>query len=156
MVEEGTITEVRGTRARVIVRRSAMCEGCQSQGVCKSLGGGKDMEAEALNRVGAKVGDRVLLRLDTSFFLRIAFLVYMVPVLALLGGAVAGLKLGPNYSLEPELSSVIFGFGAFAITFLLVYLMGIFTKARSEHIPEIVKILPLPAPELIMPEDEQE
>jgi len=156
VVEEGIIIEVTETRARVIVRRSEMCEECQGKGVCKSLGGGNDMEAEALNRIGAKVGDRVLLQLDTSFFLKIAFIVYMVPVLALIGGAVAGLKLGPAYAFEPELGSVLFGFGAFSITFLIIYLIGVFKKARSEHIPEIVKILPLPAPELIMQEDEQE
>ena len=41
-----------------------MCESCSSHGACQVLGGGKEMEIEALNVAHAKPGDQVLLTLE--------------------------------------------------------------------------------------------
>jgi sigma-E factor negative regulatory protein RseC len=141
LVEEGTITKVVGSKALVLVGKSSMCDGCHSRSVCKNLGGGKTMEAEANNSAGGKVGDRVLLKLDTSLFLRITFLVYIIPVLALIAGAIIGVKFGPQYSFNPELASLVLSVSAFIITFLILYVVGKLAKVKQKYIPEIVKII---------------
>ena len=141
MVEEGTITKVVGSKALVLVGRSSMCDGCHSRSVCKNLGGGKTMEAEANNSAGGKVGDRVLLKIDTSLFLRMTFLVYMIPVFALIAGAVIGVKFGTRYSWNPELASLVLSVSAFVITFLVIYVIGKRARVKQRYTPEIVKII---------------
>jgi sigma-E factor negative regulatory protein RseC len=141
VVEEGTITKVYDSKALVQVGKSSMCEGCQSRSLCKNLGGGKTMEAEAKNSAGGKVGDRVLLKIETSLFLRITFIVYIIPVLALIAGAIIGVKCGPQYSFNPELASVVLSVSAFIIAFMIIYVIGKRTKGKQGYMPEIVKIL---------------
>jgi sigma-E factor negative regulatory protein RseC len=141
LVEEGTITKVLGSKALVLVERSSMCDGCHSKSVCKNLGGGKNMEAEANNGAGGKVGDRVLLKIDTSLFLRLTFIVYMIPVLALIAGAIIGVKFGPQYSFNPEFASLVLSVSAFIIAFLVIYVIGKRTKVKQRYMPEIVKII---------------
>ena len=81
--EQGTVTKVSGDKAWVRTRRSSMCDGCKSQGVCHSLGGTENMEAEALNSAGAKDGDRVILKISSGALWKISFLFYMIPVIFL-------------------------------------------------------------------------
>ena len=100
--EQGTIIKTNGNNAWVRVKRSTMCECCKSRSSCETLGGGGDMEAEALNTAGGKVGDRVLLRISSKSLLKISFIFYMTPVLALIIGAVIGNKIGEKLSLNPD------------------------------------------------------
>ena len=54
MTEEGMVKKTMGDKAWVVTRRSEMCEACASQGACTALGGGKEMEVEAINAAKAK------------------------------------------------------------------------------------------------------
>ena len=49
MTEEGVVNRTMGSKAWIVTSRSDMCESCSSHGACKVLGGGKEMEVEALN-----------------------------------------------------------------------------------------------------------
>jgi sigma-E factor negative regulatory protein RseC len=141
MLEEGTITRTTDRNAWVRIGRSTMCDHCGSKSACKTLGGGRVMEAEVRNTAGGKVGDRVLLKIDTSSFLKITFLVYIIPIIALIAGALIGMKLAPEYSLNPELSSILFGVIAFVLSFLFIHRFGKYAKKRQKYMPAIVKIL---------------
>ncbi len=141
MLEEGTITRTDDNYAWVRVGRSSMCDHCGSKSACRTFGGGRIMEAEARNEAGGQVGDRVLLRIDNSSFLKITFLVYLVPVLALIAGALVGIELAPKYSLNPEQSSLVFGISAFVLSFLIVHRFGKRVKKGQKYMPAIVKIL---------------
>ena len=141
MKEEGIVTGTNGELAQVKVRRSEACSGCGSQGVCHSLGGDVDMEVEAMNTAGGGVGDRVQLELPSSSVVKIAFLVYMIPVICLVAGAIAGTKLAPSLSLDPELSALGLAVFGFAAAFLVVRKIGQAMGAKKEYRPEIVKVL---------------
>ncbi|MGD8433881.1 MAG: SoxR reducing system RseC family protein, partial [Syntrophobacterales bacterium] len=105
MTEEGMVKRTMGTKAWVVTTRSEMCEACASQGACKVLGGGKEMEVEAMNTAQAKPGDQVLLTLEDQSLIKLSFLVYMFPILALIAGAALGQKVGPLLSINQELAS---------------------------------------------------
>ena len=141
MNEEGTVTEASGEVARVKVRRSEACSGCGSQGVCHSLGGDVDMEVEAMNTAGGAVGDRVLLALPSSSVVKMAFLVYMIPVICLVAGAVAGSRLASSLSLNSELTALGLAALGFAVAFLVVRKIGQAMGKKREYRPEIVKVL---------------
>ncbi len=141
--EEGTITKVAGDKAWVRTRRSSMCEGCKSSRVCFSLGGGEDMETEAANTIGGRVGDRILLKISSKSLWKISFILYMIPVIFLVSGAIVGQKIGEKYfpSLEPELCSLLSSILACALSYLIVRIFAKRVRGNRNYMPEIVKII---------------
>jgi sigma-E factor negative regulatory protein RseC len=84
------------------------------------MGGGKEMEVEALNPIGAAPGDRVLIRFDTSKLMGISFFLYIFPILLLIVGAIVGQKIAPMLGMNPSVASALGGFALFGVAFLLV------------------------------------
>jgi len=118
-----------------------MCEACASHGACKIMGGGKEMEVEALNAAHARPGDQVLVTLENQSLVKLSFLVYMFPILALILGAVLGQKLGSALAIDVELTS--FGLGAllFGFAFLLVRIKDKKLGQAGQTTPKVAQII---------------
>jgi sigma-E factor negative regulatory protein RseC len=98
--ERGVVVEERGGTALVRASESSHCSGCAAAGSCRG-GAGKERVVEALNGIGAREGDEVLMAVPSGALLKASFQVYMVPVLGILAGAgaaqaVAGALAGPE------------------------------------------------------------
>jgi len=144
MVEEvGVVVRVEGDLAIVKTKRSSLCDGCHSGGFCKALGGASDMEVAARNEVGAKAGDEVRVTVDSKTFLKASFLVYMVPVTALILGALLGAKVGPALSpgASSDLFPVAFGILFLVLSFVLMRVWAKGTKRGEQYCPVISEIL---------------
>ena len=141
MSEEGIVKRTIGTKAWVVTTRSEMCEACASQGACKVLGGGKEMEVEAINSAQAKPGDQVLLTLEDQSLIKLSFLVYMFPILALIAGAALGQKVGPLLSINKELASFGLGAIAFGLAFLIVRKKDKKLERTGAVIPKVTRII---------------
>jgi sigma-E factor negative regulatory protein RseC len=144
MLEEvGVVVRVEGEMAVVKTRRSSMCDGCHSGGFCKALVGGSDMEVAARNGVGAKLGDEVRITIASKTFLKASFLVYMVPVTALILGALLGSTVGR--SLYPgdssDLFPVVFGLVFFFLSFIVMRVWARGIKGGEQYCPVISEIL---------------
>jgi sigma-E factor negative regulatory protein RseC len=141
ITEEGIVKKTIGTKAWVVTKRSEMCEACASHGACNSLVGGKEMEVEAINNVQASPGDLVLLTLEDQSLVKLSFLVYMFPILALLAGAALGQKVAPILGTNLELTS--FGLGAifFGLAFLLVRIKDKKLGQTGAIIPKVTRII---------------
>lgn len=141
MNEEGCITKVIGNKAWVLAQRNSMCESCDHKASCTPMGGDKRIEIEALNTANAKIGDRVVVSLNTSSFMKIAFLVYMLPLISLIIGVVTGLNFGRHYGYNEELSSLLTGLSFFAVTFLVIKRISKKMSNQRKYMPEITKII---------------
>ena len=141
ITEQGVVKRTIGTKAWVITTRSEMCESCASHGACKVLGGGKEMEVEAINDAQARPGDQVLLTLEDQSLVKLSFLVYLFPILALIAGAAIGQKIAPSLGTNPELSS--FGLGAifFGLAFFLVRIKDKKLEKTGAVIPKVARII---------------
>lgn len=141
--EAGLVLRVEGELAVVKTKRSAMCDGCGCGGFCRALGGGSDMEVAARNEAGAKVGDAVRVTVPPKTFLKASFLVYMVPVAALIVGALLGSTLGPSLSpgVSSDLFAVVFGLTLFCLSFALLRVWARGTKGGEKYYPVISEIL---------------
>ena len=84
--EEGIIitTDPGAGTARIRTARTDACESCTAKGACDMIGGGKEMEVEAVNGVGAKVDDRVVFDIESASVLKATFLIYLFPVLCMI------------------------------------------------------------------------
>jgi sigma-E factor negative regulatory protein RseC len=101
LTEEGVVKELKGERARVTTQRGAACADCGTRHACKALGGSDEAEITALNRAEARVGDVVELVLPEKALLWASVMVYLLPIVCLLIGAV----LGNAYHREMGLSA---------------------------------------------------
>ena len=79
--EQGVVIRTVDKIAVVKTKRSEACEGCSSKDSCASKG--NDMEVEAVNRIGAKTGDGVVIQIQTRPFLKATFLLYLFPILCI-------------------------------------------------------------------------
>jgi sigma-E factor negative regulatory protein RseC len=98
------------------------------------MGGGKDMDVEAVNKIGAKADDRVVIAFESSSLLKASFLIYLFPVICMIAGALIGQKLSLKYDLNESLFSA----GA---AFLFVRIIGNRMAQKDTYRPRIIKIL---------------
>ncbi|MBW2123410.1 MAG: SoxR reducing system RseC family protein [Deltaproteobacteria bacterium] len=119
------------------------CEGCASRGVCHALGGGREREVTAVNRAGAAAGDRVLISIGSGSFLKASFVVYLVPVLALIVGSV----IGKTYSASiwaggnPDVVSILAGLVSFGACLGVIRLFSGFLRGDSRYYPVIERVV---------------
>lgn len=144
MTEEGKITKIQGDKAWILIQRTTMCDSCSSSGMCNTIGGGKYMEVMAFNTAKGIIDDMVILSMVTSSLYKITFLVYLLPVLALLAGAIAGIRLGTLLSYDPELTSLCLALFSLITTFLLVRIIGKRMSNNKKYLPEVIKIIKPP------------
>ncbi|MEW5744800.1 MAG: SoxR reducing system RseC family protein [Nitrospirota bacterium] len=142
MEEIGIVKEISGPKAFVTVQKQSSCESCPGGSVCKAVGG-SEAAVEAVNEAGARVGDRVRVTFKPYTYLKGTALIYGIPSLMLIVGAVIGKEYLSGFfpSIDPDLMSAIGGFGLFAITFLLLKLWSVRYEGKKEYMPVIVEIL---------------
>lgn len=117
--------------ARVEITRSSACgDNCASCGLCP----GRSATVEAENRQGAITGDTVIIDMADKKVLGAAFLVYIVPLIALIAGYFAA-----NAVFGSEALGIIFGFALMLLTFALLMLADKRIKhCYTPHITQIV------------------
>ena len=100
MIEEtGQVVEVQGEFAWIESERSSTCGGCSVRSGCGTAAlakvlGQRRVRLRVLNHVNARVGDTVVVGIAESGLVRGSLAVYVVPLAAFLGGALAGQVLG--------------------------------------------------------------
>src|SRR3989304_2983302 len=140
MEEIGIVKSVEGVTAKVTVAKKSVCDKCTA-GTCLITGEGA--EIAALNTAGAEAGQKVRVALKPFSYIKGSIIVYGVPALSLVVGAVLGKEVFSKYmpGTDPELVSAIFGFGALAVSFGLVKLWSMAAEKRVEYKPVIEEIL---------------
>lgn len=134
--EEGIITRTEGETAWIKVRRSSMCEVCNSKIICNTLSDGNTMEAEVYNPLNGKIGDRVEFMISSSSLLKITSLLYIIPVIFLLTGSI----LGYSFLSPPEFFAMILGLSGFAISYFFIRFISLIMAKKRKFTPEIVRI----------------
>ena len=141
MIEEiGIVTSTDGTTAHVNVPKKTTCEGCTA-GTC--IAGEQSMEIVAFNKAGAKSGQKVKVLIQSSAYLKGTMVIYGVPALALVLGAVFGKEFMPELFTEtdPDILSAIFGFGFMGLSFIGVKMWANVKAYKTESGPVVEEIL---------------
>ncbi|BES72486.1 alginate biosynthesis regulator MucC [Marinobacter nanhaiticus D15-8W] len=105
MIEEsGTVVALEGDEVWVQTIRQSSCGSCSArkgcgQGALASITDGRANQVRVRNTCGAGVGDHVVLGIEESQLLRASLLVYALPLLGLLVGALVGAGLWPGLDL---------------------------------------------------------
>ncbi|MCK4987578.1 MAG: SoxR reducing system RseC family protein, partial [Desulfobacterales bacterium] len=140
--EQGVVLRTDSGAAWVKTVRSSNCEGCTAKGSCHTMGGGRDMEVKAVNSVGARVGDRIVLSFETAALLKATFLIYVFPIILLIVGAALGQVLAPLIGFSPSALSVLLGFAFFFTALFIVKARANKMAKKNAYQPKITKIIP--------------
>ncbi len=140
-IEEGIVARVEGDLAIVVATRAEACHKCSAKGTCTALGGtAKRTEVQATNPIGARPGDRVAVSLPGSSIVGAAGLLYFLPAVALIAGAMAGHFGGGGAGLDPDLAAAIGAVAALLVSLGVVALVGRRLGRRSAFTPRISQI----------------
>lgn len=138
--EQGQVMAVDGKQVRVAVSRQSACGSCKAraacgQGLMQSLQPGRCHEVVAWCEFPVRVGDRVVIGVTESLALRGAVLVYLLPLLALLAGALAADRLGLG-----EGGAIIAGLTGFAAAVFCLYLYNRSLAGKRDMLPLVVRV----------------
>ncbi len=140
MEEIGVVKRIDGVVAQVLVERKSICDKC-TEGKCHLIDGGAIIEA--FNQVKAKEGQRVRVVFKPYSYLKGSILIYGVPALALILGAIFGKEFLSDFikAFDPDLLSAITGFGLFVIAFIAIRFITKNMEKKVEYKPVVEEIL---------------
>jgi sigma-E factor negative regulatory protein RseC len=133
--QEGIVLAVQDDMAKVKVARHSSCENC---GACP---GNMAAVLDARNIVHARPGQRVVVEIKQVNMLQAAFVVYMLPLIAIFGGVTVGSYLADYLAF----AAMPFQFGGGLVGFLAAILyIRFFDRSASKNStmqPVIIRIL---------------
>lgn len=114
--EDARVIAIKGEIAEVEAQRRGSCGSCAAKGACGTslldrFLGRRPLQLRVQNDLGANLGDLVVIGVPESALLRAAVAAYLVPLLALILGAIGGQALA--------------GYMSFALTELAATLGGL-------------------------------
>ncbi|BAI79810.1 conserved hypothetical protein [Deferribacter desulfuricans SSM1] len=122
----GKVIEVNGNKVVVSVVQFAGCSHCESRDTC-AVASGKSFQVELVTDKAVKVGDVVELYMMKREIYKNGFLAYILPVVALMFGAIIGSYIDKNFGngyIAPLLS----------LLFLAIYFVGLRYYIRNKEV----------------------
>jgi positive regulator of sigma E activity len=139
MREVGTVVNVEDRRVTVRMRAGPQCGSCCA---CAALGGG-ERELELTVADPPAVGSHVVVEVSTPNATVGALLIFVLPLLGLVGGVLAGHHLQP-FGLSGDADGLVLGFGLLVLLFAgAAALDRLVLRARLPE-PQIVRVLDQP------------
>lgn len=148
--EEGIVEEVQGGIAKVALLKKSACENCAASGTCHP--GEKEL-MEADNPLGAVKGEKVKVVLAPQIYLKASLILYGIPMVAMVAGAILGKNAAIAFRGEPnsDLWAFIAGMTCLVISFLFIRLYNNKVEKTREYKPVIVEILSRPDDGKVVP-----
>lgn len=139
MIEKAaTVIALEGKLAVLNVAKQNTCGSCVAKSGCGtsvlSEVFGRESVLRAYNPIDAKCGDSVTVAIPEAIMLKVSFMMYTLPLLGLLGFAIAGQALFAN-----ELVSIVAGAFGLAIGLLVFRLYGLRTGQDTGNLPILIK-----------------
>lgn len=141
MKQNGYVIEiVDNITAKIKMEKYSACAAC---GKCASSADKKDIIVEVDNTIGAKVGDFVELNMDSINVIKAASIVYLIPLITLLGGTIISFYIlkNINVSFNKELISGVVGIILTAIVYILLKKKDSNLRKSRQYIPIITKVI---------------
>jgi sigma-E factor negative regulatory protein RseC len=127
--------------AMVVTEKGDACNNCESAQFCHSLADCSRMETRVLNRANARVGDRVTISLSSSSVFKSAMILYILPTLSLILGAIIGSGLHNYLGIDETGAAILFGFAGLILGFTIAGLISKRQTAGSKLTPVITRII---------------
>ena len=127
--------------AMVVTEKGDACNNCESAQFCHSLADCSRMETRVLNRANARVGDRVSISLSSSSVFKSALILYILPTVCFIFGAVGGAELNEQLGIGETGAAILSGFTGLILGFTIAGLISKRQTAGSKLTPVITRII---------------
>lgn len=137
--EQGIIKDIKHEKAMVRVQQTSACAQCKSRGSCDVSK--REMLIEVKNDLQAKEGDLVEVSVPEGTVVKLSFLVYIMPIIALIIGAFLGAAIAESSQTNPTLTSI---FGGGLCMGIAYYVLRKFNKRAESHkkyFPRMIRIV---------------
>jgi sigma-E factor negative regulatory protein RseC len=114
--EKGVVEKVENGFAWVRAQRKSACAGCGNRSHCSIIEGGNQMLVKATNVIDAGEGDSVEIHMNSSFQLKCTFIVYIIPVLGIISGAIVSEPLSNLIGINASIGMAIFTLSGFLLS----------------------------------------
>ncbi|MCT4507551.1 MAG: SoxR reducing system RseC family protein [Tepidibacter sp.] len=141
MRQTGVVISTNENIAILKMQRHSACASCGGCGMGKEES--KEMQIEAVNRIGATEGNFVEVDVSTPNVLKAAAIAYVIPLIVLFVGIVISSKVltAINYSSNIETMSAIIGTLLMGIVFMIIKKNEPKFKKSEEYTPVITSIV---------------
>jgi len=140
--EQGVVAGIREDGwAHVVTERKDACGDCGASHCCVSFGSSSETVVKALNRAGAKVGDLVSVTLSSGTVIKGAAIVYVIPVVGLISGALIGASLNQRLPISETGAVATFGIAGLFLGFIITALLSRWMSAHNRLTPVITRII---------------
>ncbi len=140
MQESGEVVELKNGLASIRMTRSEACAHCS--GGCKPGENSKHMYIEAVDQVGVRLGDKVMVELPSSSMAKATFILYFIPLLALVFGVLLGFRYGQRIGFsDGELGGAVLGIIGVLLSYGLIKLFEPRFRKTGNYLPRIRKVL---------------
>lgn len=142
ITETGRVVAVMGDKAWVQTIRASACESCSARSGCgqrvlANASSGRANQVLVSNHLSARVGDEVTVAIEESALLSASLLVYALPLLLMVLGAVTGQQLFP----AQDAGAIAGAITGLAGGFILARIAQ--SRAGADYEPVLVNILPV-------------
>ncbi len=138
IIETGRVTHVSNGKATIEIERGTACAKCHAGCACdlgKSL-----LQVEADDPIGVQTDQYVQMTMHNTSVLRASFVVYVVPLCALVIGVLLGEAFGKVFEIE-TLLEIVGGFGGLGLALLFVRWYNHIFQQDVKNRPVITKVI---------------
>lgn len=139
MDELGLVVELKNEYAVVNIQRKSACGSCKACELGKS--GLSEINVNVKNTLGATIGDRVMIQMQTPDVLKAAFTVYMIPLMALLIGVTGTYALQQKTGNHNEMTMMLVGVVMMLLSFVYVRFKDNKIKATQKFEPLMTEVV---------------
>lgn len=134
-IEQGKIIRIAYGKATIQMEASSECKTCGARHACVSFGGENARNIEipiANNPQNLQEGENVTIQFEPQTRIFSAFLVFIVPIILLIAGYYAGMKI-----FATEGKAILTGFGGLFLSFVLIWGLNKIFMKEQRFIPTI-------------------
>lgn len=146
MIEEkATVLAIEGDYALLQTQRRASCESCSVKQGCGTsvlakLTSQRSAQILVKNTLNAEIGNELVIGINDNALVKGSLLVYALPLILLLMGAVLGEMLAHAAGLNAELMSIVTAAAGFVLAMILIRASLSKSKFKNEMQPRMLRI----------------
>jgi sigma-E factor negative regulatory protein RseC len=141
--EQGIVEKIASQRAVVRIQPSSACAGCEARGACQ-VHGDKKLLVDVKNDLEAKVGDTVEISMPSGSVLKVSLLVYALPILGLILGALSGSVWAGAFHTPSTPASLIGGGAGLAVSVMVLRYFDRSVRSKPDYSPQMTRVFKKP------------
>lgn len=139
-MEKGKVVEISGDIALIEAAGGDACASCAARHACMDPGG-SSKRLSVKNSLAAKPGDIIEFTVDGRGVVLSSLIVYLLPVLTLIAGIVAGTMFHGRLGIESDAAAALGGIAGIGVAIMIIQCINPLVKSRVMFTPRMTRIL---------------